>query len=305
MSIPKTVIIIAGPTAVGKTAAAIQSALHFNTQIISADSRQCYKELSIGVARPSSEELAAAPHHFIATHSIWNAVNAAVFEKYALDKVAEVFKEKDVVVMVGGTGLYLKAFTDGLDVIPEVPQSIRESLIKEFKEKGLAWLQKELFAVDPLFFEGGETANPHRLLRALEVYKATGKPLQTFKKGQQVQRPFRVIKTALHLPKETLHESINNRVEGMFEMGLEHEVRSLIEAKHLPSLQTVGYTELFRHFEGKISLPEAKEQIKIHTRQYAKRQLTWFKKDTGYQWFLSGEQSDLMAHIEKELAKQQ
>ena len=281
----KTIIIIAGPTAVGKTAVAIKLAKEFGTEIISADSRQCYKEMNIGVARPSLEELSQVKHHFIASHSIQEKVNAATFEQYALEKAAGIFKEKNVAVMVGGTGLYIKAFCEGLDEIPKVPEAIRNQINDAYKKEGLDWLQQKVKEVDPLFYNEGETKNPHRLLRALEVYQATGKSIQDFKKGNKVIRPFNVVKIALHLPKDQLHQNINTRVDQMMEMGLLEEVRSLIPYKHLKALQTVGYTELFDFLANKISLPEAVALIKQNTRRYAKRQLTWFRKDEEFKWF--------------------
>ncbi len=295
----KTIIVIAGTTAVGKTAAAIKLAQHFNTEIISADSRQCYKELNVGVARPSAEELAIVPHHFIASHSIYDSVTVAVFEQYALEKADQLFKEKNVVIMVGGTGLYIRAFCEGLDAIPHVPTAIREEVRAEWAQKGLSWLQHEVRANDPRFFETGERQNPHRLLRALEVYRATNQSIQTFKKGVKKTRPFRIIKTALHLPGEILHQNIAKRVDAMFANGLEEEVRTLKVDKDLPSLQTVGYKELFAYFDGNISKAKAVEEIKTHTRQYAKRQLTWFRKDGEYQWFLPGETDALIAHTKE------
>ena len=281
----KTVIIIAGPTAVGKTSVAIDVARHFQTEIISADSRQCYKELNIGVARPSAEELSAVTHHFIATHSIHDKVTAADFESYALQKCSALFDKKDIVVMVGGTGLYIKAFCEGLDPIPEVPLLIRASVIEEYKQKGLAWLQQQVQIHDPLFYASAYIKNPHRLMRALEVYRATGRSVNNFKTGKKAKRDFNIISTGLELPKEELVSRIHQRVDNMMQMGLETEARSLLPYQHLNALQTVGYKELFSHFNGSCSLNEAVDLIKKNTRQYAKRQMTWFKKDPGYKWF--------------------
>ena len=299
----KTVILIAGPTAVGKTAMAINVAQHLQTEIISADSRQCYKEMNIGVARPSIRELDAVPHHFIASHSIHQKVTAATFEDYALQKAASIFKERDTVVMVGGTGLYIKAFEEGLDEIPEVPEIIRNGVIAEYNEKGLSWLQHEVEKGDPLFYSVGEIANPHRLMRALEVLHATGQSITLFKKGNKKSRPFQIIKLALHLPKEALHHNIGVRVDAMMEMGLGSEAKSLLPHRYLTALQTVGYKEMFDHFDGTLSLHTAVEQIKQHTRQYAKRQLTWFKKDPSFKWFEPTEQNALMNCIDEELKR--
>jgi tRNA dimethylallyltransferase len=300
MANQKTVIVIAGPTAVGKTGVAIQLARHFNTEIISADSRQCYKEMRIGVARPSVEELAEVRHHFIASHSIYEKVTAALFERYALQKAEELFETNDVIIMVGGTGLYIHAFCAGLDEIPEVPEAIRKEWKEQYKIHGLAWLQNEVACIDPLFYKTGEILNPHRLLRALEVFTATGKSILHFKGGPKKERPFRIIKIGLSLPKEILNGQMNGRVEAMIKGGLEAEARSLTSAKHLPALQTVGYKEMFDLFEGGIDLPRAVEQIKIHTRQYAKRQLTWFKKETDIHW-LSPEAGVVIDFVKEKL----
>lgn len=293
----KTVIVIAGPTAVGKTAVAIDLAREWGTEIISADSRQCYRELNIGVARPSLEELAAVPHHFIASHSIHQKVTAATFEQYALEKAEEIFRTKEIVVMVGGTGLYIKAFCEGMDEVPDVPEAVRNAILEHYDQYGLTWLQEEVKKNDPKFYEVGETQNPQRLMRALEVVRATGHSILYYRKGTKVDRPFRVVKLALTLPKEELHHRINTRVAQMMEHGLLEEVRSLIPYQHLNALQTVGYKELFDYFKGLVPLQEAVEAVKKNTRQYAKRQMTWFRKDTEYAWFASGEGSKIKEHL--------
>ena len=285
----KSLIIIAGPTAVGKTAIAIEIAKHFGTEIISADSRQCYKELNIGVARPTQEELAAVPHHFIASHSIHETVNAGIFEQYALDKLQEIFQHNDIAVMVGGTGLYIKAFCEGIDAMPEVTELVRKEITSAYEQYGLSWLQDQIKILDPEFYVVGEMQNPQRLMRALEVFKATGKSILHFRRGQKAERDFKIVKIALDLPKEILHRNINNRVDNMMEHGLLDEARLLIPYQHLNALQTVGYKELFDHFNGKISLPDAIDEIKKNTRRYAKRQLTWFKKDKEYVWLKANE----------------
>lgn len=286
MNPQKTVVIIAGPTAVGKTAVAIAIAKSLGTEIISADSRQCYKELNIGVARPSADELAQVPHHFIASHSITEKVTAATFEQYALQKVYGLFKKLDVVVMTGGTGLYLKAFCEGLDAIPDIPDALHQQIIADYKKEGLAWLQEQVRQADPLFFAQGETANPQRLMRALEVYQHTGHSIEAFKRGIKANRDFKIIKTALHLPKEELHQNINRRVDTMIKNGLIEEVKTLVPHQHLNALQTVGYKEVFSYLSGSVTKDEAVALIKQNTRQYAKRQLTWFRKDLDYHWFL-------------------
>ena len=282
---PKTVILITGPTASGKTAVAIELARAYQAEIISADSRQCFQEMAIGVARPSTAELNAVPHHFIASHSIQEEVTAATFEKYALDKTATLFQEKDVVIVAGGTGLYIRAFCEGMDHIPEIDPAIRQQVISEYEEKGLSWLQSSLQEKDPAFYSSGEIQNPQRSMRALEVFLSTGKSILTFQTGKKTKREFNVIKIGLDLPKEILHQQIHRRVDQMINTGLEQEVKSLLLFRQRNALQTVGYTEMFEYLDGKISLAQAVEAIKTHTRQYAKRQLTWFRRDKDIHWF--------------------
>lgn len=281
----KTVVIIAGPTAVGKTAVAVELAKHFKTEIISADSRQCFKELTIGVSRPSVKELEQVRHYFIASHSIREQANAASFEQYAIKKVHELFQQHDIVIMVGGTGLYIKAFCEGLDDIPAIDPAIRENIIKSYEEKGIDWLQQELQQRDPEFYNVGEIQNPQRMMRALEVVESTGQSVLHFRKGEKVKRDFEIIKIGLELPREQLHQNINTRVDQMIDEGLVPEVKSLQSHQRLNALQTVGYSEIFDYFNGKISLEEAIRNIKTNTRQYAKRQMTWFRKDAAIIWF--------------------
>lgn len=281
----KTVIVVCGPTAVGKTSVAIQLAKRLHTEIISADSRQCFKELNIGVARPSIEELRTVPHHFIATHSIQEEVTAAYFEQYALQKINELFVKYDYVVLAGGTGLYIKAFCEGLDEIPKIDISIRENIIRKYEKHGLEWLQNEIAQKDPKYFTEGEVKNPQRIMRALEVVESTGKSILSFRKNEKAKRDFNIIKIGIELPKEILQHNINTRVDAMMQNGLLEEVISVIPYRQLNALQTVGYAELFDFLDGKTSLDKAIELIKIHTRQYAKRQMTWFRKDKEIQWF--------------------
>ncbi len=299
----KTVIIICGPTAAGKTSVAIQLAKHFHTEIISADSRQCYKELNIGVARPSKEELAEVKHHFIASHSIQEEINAAVFEDYAVKKAGELFQQHDRVILAGGTGLYLKAFCEGLDLIPAIEPAIRENIIRQYEAKGFDWLQQELRLKDSFFYKTGEMQNPQRMMRALEVIEATGQSILSFRKGIKTKRDFIVMKIGLELPKEELQRNINARVDQMMEDGLLNEVRELSACKSLNALQTVGYAELLDHLEGKITLSEAIEKIKITTRQYAKRQMTWFRKDREIKWFAPGQISEMTDWLDALIGK--
>ena len=297
----KTVIIICGPTASGKTSVALQIAKHLQTEIISADSRQCFKELHIGVARPSPEELRQVPHHFIASHSIHEEVTAATFEEYSLKKVADLFQQHDTVVMVGGTGLYMKAFTEGLDSIPGIDLAIREKITGNYDIYGLEWLQKELREKDPLFSQSGEMQNPQRMMRALEVIEATGQSIVTFRKGTKTGRGFSVIKIGLELPKEELYRNINIRTDKMLDAGLLDEVKNLLPYKKLNALQTVGYKELFEHLLADYTLEEAVSQIKTNTRQYAKRQMTWFRKDRSIHWFHPQELEEIKKWVDQEL----
>ena len=294
----KRVIIVAGPTAVGKTAVAIQLARHFQAEIISADSRQCYKELNIGVARPSPNELEQVKHHFIASHSILDDVNAATFEKYALQKAEELFQNCHTVVMVGGTGLYIRAFCEGLDEIPAVKMEIRNEISSTYERKGLAWLQEEIRQKDPEFYKVGEIQNPQRIMRALEVVASTGQSVLHFRKGRRVERDFSLLKIGLELPKENLHGNINDRVDKMIGLGLVNEVKDLQQYSHLNALQTVGYSEIFEFLDNKISLEKAVNNIKTNTRQYAKRQMTWFKKDKEVKWFQPAQLREMLMNIE-------
>lgn len=280
----KTVVIIVGPTASGKTGLSLKLAACYNTDIISADSRQCFKELNIGVAKPPAEALRSVKHYFINSHSIHDVVNAQVFETYALNAAKEIFKKNNIVIMAGGTGMYIKAFCEGLDEMPEVEPSVREAIITTYNENGLVWLQQEVQTKDPDFWAVAEQQNPQRLMRALEVINSTGKSITAYRNNVKKERPFNVIKAGIDISKPQLHENIASRVDEMIIEGLVEEVRSLYPYKNINALQTVGYKEIFDYLDEKISLPEAIDQIKINTRQYAKRQLTWFKKDKTIHW---------------------
>jgi len=298
-----TVIIIAGPTAVGKTAAAVHLAQRLSTEIISADSRQCFKELNIGVAKPSPRELQAVHHYFIDSHSIREEVTAALFEELALQWTQDIFGRQTaagkppVAVVVGGTGLYIKAYSEGLDTIPPIDPMIRQQIQQMYEQAGIDWLQAQVRDSDPEFFRVGEIQNPQRLMRALEVKRSTGQSILAFRTREKKHRPFKIEKIGLSLSKEVLHQRINQRVDRMMEEGLLEEVRGLLPYREWNALQTVGYSELFDHLEGKLSLDEAVERIKINTRQYAKRQMTWFRKDPSTQWVDAGENPDLHSFV--------
>ncbi len=281
----KTLVVVCGPTAVGKTEFAIRLAKYFNSEIISADSRQLYREIPIGTAQPSSEELAQISHHFIACRSISEDYNAGMYERDALKLLDELFASHDTIVCCGGTGLYIKALTEGLDDVPKADSKLRAELSGRLESEGLESLQNQLKQLDPVHFEKMDSKNPQRVVRALEVCITTKKPFSSFHEGEKSKRPFRIVKIGLELPREELYERINNRVDAMLTNGWLDEVRSVFEQRHLNALNTVGYKELFAHLAGEMTLEEATEKIKINTRRFAKRQMTWFKKDQDVKWF--------------------
>jgi tRNA dimethylallyltransferase len=293
----KKLIVIAGATAIGKTALAIQLAQHFQTDILSADSRQFFKEMSIGTAKPSAEELAAAPHHFIGQISVHDYYSVGDYERDALAKLDTIFEEKDVAIMVGGSGLYINAVCKGLDVFPDVPDIIREDLQVLYEEKGIFALQQELAASDPIYYSEADINNPHRLLRALGVCRASGAAYSSFKKMGTIQRSFSITYILLDAPRAVLYERINQRVHTMMAAGLLKEAQQLYPLRHLNALQTVGYQELFDYFEGKITLEKATELIQQHTRNYAKRQVTWFNKGTEWQKFSPNDVQGIIDYV--------
>jgi tRNA dimethylallyltransferase len=280
----KTCIIIAGPTAVGKTAIALHLAQLFSTTIISSDSRQCYRELNIGVAKPEPAELEAIHHDFINSHSIHESVNAADFEKYALTSVEKIFQNSDIAIMVGGTGLYIKAFCEGLDKIPEVPAALRAQIIQDYQTKGIEWLTQTLQEKDADYSANGNMQNPQRMMRALEIISFTGNSILSYQTHQKEKRDFKILKIGLELPRPALYDRINARVDKMIADGLIQEASTLQPYQHLNALQTVGYSELFDYFNGKISKEKAIDMIKQNTRHYAKRQMTWFKRVEEINW---------------------
>jgi tRNA dimethylallyltransferase len=272
---------------VGKTKYAIELAQQLNTEIISADARQCYQELNIGVARPSDEELAQVKHHFIASHSIQDTLNAGVFEQYALAKATELLEKFGSLVLVGGTGLYIKAFTEGMDQIPAIDPAIRNQIQQEVSTKGIDWLQDQVKQLDPDYWaiaDLGEQQNAQRLSRALEVMTGTGQSILSFQQQTKKVRPFKVQKIGLEMPREQLYDRINQRVLQMVEMGLEEEVKALRPQFHLNALQTVGYQEWLPYLEDNQSKEAVLQAIQQNTRHYAKRQMTWFKKDHEINW---------------------
>ena len=295
----KTVIIVTGPTAAGKTALALDLACRYKTDIISADSRQCYTELNIGVAKPSPEELARVRHYFINSHSIKDSLSAAAFEQYALKAAEEIFETHDTAIMVGGSGLYIRAFCEGLDEMPQIPSEVRDKITKQYNQNGLSWLQEQVRLYDSVYYDSGELLNPRRLIRALEIIKVTGRSIRQLQRQSKIARHFTSIKIGIDLPRQILYQRINERTDLMMKEGLLAEVSSLASFRSYPALQTVGYSELFNFLDGSLSLAEAIEKIKINTRHYARRQLTWFRKDQEIRWLSNPGIEAAMTAIEK------
>ncbi|MEM0519424.1 tRNA (adenosine(37)-N6)-dimethylallyltransferase MiaA [Aequorivita flava] len=278
-------ICVVGATAIGKTSLAVKLAKAFSTEIISADSRQFFKETHIGTAVPSEDELNAAPHHFIQTKSILEDYSVGDFEKDAIALLTTLFKKHNIVIMVGGSGLYVDAVVKGLDNFPKVESGIRDKLNTELMESGIEVLQNELKKADPLYFEKVDIQNPHRLVRALEIYRGTGKPYSSFLNNKTVHRNFETLFVGLTADRETIYSRINLRVNKMVEAGLVKEAKALLPHRKRNALQTVGYRELFEYFDGNFTLEEAIAEIKKNTRRFAKRQNTWFKKNDAIHWF--------------------
>lgn len=278
-------VVILGPTAIGKTSTSIELAKHFNSEIISADSRQFFKEMQIGTAVPSVKELNEVPHHFIQNKSIKEPYSVGDFEREALQKLDLLFKENDIVFMVGGSGLYIDAVLYGLDHFPVVPESIRKKLVEELQTNGLKPLQKELEEKDPIYFKEVDLDNTQRVIRALEVCRASGLPFSSFRKKNKVQRNFTTCLIGLEAPRQIVYDRINKRIDKMMEEGLLEEVKQLMPYKSYNALNTVGYKELFAYFEEKHSLENAILEIKKNTRRFSKRQGTWFRKNKDIVWF--------------------
>ena len=292
----KALIVITGPTASGKTAVAIELAKYYNTVIVSADSRQFYHEMSIGTAKPGDDELDAIPHHFVNSHSVTKNFPAGAYETECLDLLNNLFQVHDVIILAGGSGLFVKAVCEGFDELPAATPGVREKLNNQYKLYGITELQDRLKAVDPRYFEQADISNPQRVIRALEVFESTGKPISWYRKASVKARPFKIIKFALQLPRTVLYEHINCRVDDMIKRGLVAEVKLLLPYRNLNALHTVGYTELFDYFDGKTNLDTAIALIKQNTRRFAKRQLTWFKKDKEIVW-IDADSNDVVNNI--------
>ncbi len=276
---------VVGPTAVGKTSVAIEVAEHFKTEIVSADSRQFFTELNIGTAKPSTEDLRRVKHHFVNSHSIKDQYDAAQFANEALKKIQELFTSHQFVVVCGGSGLYIKALTEGFDDIPETDPAIRAALIQDYEEKGIEFLQSRMQKMDPDHFDKIDKQNPHRLIRALEVKIGTGNSIASFQKKERIRHDFEILKIGLELPREILYQRIDDRMDGMISEGLFEEAERLLPFKSHQALQTVGYQEIFAYLQGEYNKDEAIRLLKRNSRRYAKRQLTWFKRDGEIEWF--------------------
>lgn len=281
----KILIVIVGPTAIGKTTLAIQLAQYFQTEIISADSRQFFKEMSIGTAKPSDVELATVPHHFINSHVVTQLFSTGDFEVEALKLIEKLFQKHDVLVAVGGSGLYISALCDGLDKMPEIDLKIREQLNLQLEREGIESIRKQLSELDLEYYTKVDQSNSQRMIRGLEMVLSTGIKLSDLQKSQKKERPFSIIKIGLNTDRELLYQRINHRVDLMMEAGLLEEVKSLLPYRDLNALKTVGYSELFNYLDGTIDLQTAVDKIKQNTRRFAKRQLTWFRKDENTHWF--------------------
>ncbi len=292
---PNHLIVIAGPTAVGKTSVAIEVAQALDTHILSCDSRQFYQEMNIGTAKPTKEELATAPHHFINSLSVTETYSVGDYERDALAKLEELFQTHDKVILTGGSGLFIKAVCEGLDQFPEVPVSVREEVEQLYEEKGIRILQQELQQVDPTYYAQVDLSNPHRLIRALSVYWASGQPFSSFRGQEKQERSFEPIYILLEREREELYDRINQRVDRMLEAGLEEEVRSLLPYRNYTALQTVAYQEFFDYFDEKTDHEECVRLIKRNTRRYAKRQLTWFRKQAHWQRFHPNKEAEVIA----------
>ncbi|RZL49502.1 MAG: tRNA (adenosine(37)-N6)-dimethylallyltransferase MiaA [Pedobacter sp.] len=295
----KTLIVIVGPTAIGKTALAIQLAQHYKTEIISADSRQFFREMQIGTAKPSAVELAAAPHHFIDSHSIKTLFSVGDFEVQALKLIDHLFKIHDNLVMVGGSGLYIDAVCKGLDELPEIDLNIREQLNKQLLDEGIEVIKKDLQELDPEYYEKVDQANPQRMIRGLEVVLSTGQKLSSFLTANKKERPFNIIKIGLNTDRSLLYERINHRVDLMMEAGLLQEAKSLLPYRQYNALNTVGYSELFDYLDDKTDLLSAIAMIKQNTRRFAKRQLTWFRRDENTPWFEPNQFEGIIKYLNK------
>ncbi|MCC7233108.1 MAG: tRNA (adenosine(37)-N6)-dimethylallyltransferase MiaA [Bacteroidia bacterium] len=298
-----TLVIILGPTASGKTALAVRLATYFNTDIINADARQFYKGLDIGTAKPTPEEQAGIKHHLLDFLNPSDHYNISCFEKDVLSLLERLFQSNTIVLMTGGSGLYIDTICHGIDPMPGVNPILRSELENEFKTNGIEPLRQKLLSLDPEYFASMDTMNPHRLIRAIEVCVTTGIKYSQLRRKNSANRFFRIVKIGLDLPRQDLYEKINHRTEEMVRSGLEDEARKFFHLKNFNALNTVGYKEFFEYFAGDLTLSQAIEKIRTNTRRYAKRQMTWFRKDKDIQWFSPEAFGDILTYIESETGK--
>lgn len=297
-------IVILGPTGIGKTALSVEIAQHLNCEIISADSRQIYKELRVGTAVPEPNELQAVKHHFIGNKSIFDYYNASLFEEEVLETIEILHKKNPYILLTGGSGMYIDAVVKGIDYLPTIDMELRNDLLEKFKESGIDYLRRQLKLIDPDYYKMVDLKNPKRMLKGLEVTLQTGIPYSKFRLNQKKTRPFRIIQIGLEISRDALYQRIDNRVDKMIAYGLVEEARQFYEHKNLNSLNTVGYKELFAHFDGEYSLEKAIELIKRNSRHYAKRQLSWFKRDVSIKWFEPTEKEIIIEYITFQMTEQ-
>jgi tRNA dimethylallyltransferase len=298
-----TLIVVVGPTGIGKSAVSVELATHYHSEIISADSRQFFRELPIGTAVPSPEELRAVPHHFIQTKSIHEYYNVSSFETEVLELLERLFRFKNPLILSGGSMLYVDTVCKGIDDIPTVDPSVREEVVGWYRQNGLEALQRKVQQIDPGYYAMADLNNARRLLHALEIYQMTGKPISTFRKKSPKERPFRIIKIGLNQARGILYDRINDRVERMMDAGLLEEARAVYGFRHLNALNTVGYKELFLYFDGNCSLEEAVDLIKRNSRKYARKQLTWYRRDPEIKWFEPKQIQEIIDYTEQILNK--
>jgi tRNA dimethylallyltransferase len=301
MNSAKTLIIIVGPTAVGKTDLCVKIAKLLDTEVVSADSRQFYRELAIGTAKPTTEEMDGVKHHFIDSHSIQDYYSVGDFERDCLMVLEEVFQRKDVAILTGGSGMFIKMITDGIDEMPEADLILRQQLAERLENEGLEVLANELKNLDPTYYAQVDTQNTQRVLRALEVCMATGKPFSSFRKNQKVERPFMMIKIALERPREELYARIDQRMDIMLANGLEAEAKAVIAFREHYALKTVGYREIYEHLDGNYDRDEMIRLLKRNSRRYAKRQMTWFKNQGEFEWFDAKNEGEILNFIQKQM----
>ena len=301
MSGEKNLILVVGPTAVGKTDLCLNLAKKFNTEIVSCDSRQFYREMQLGTAKPTRDELTQVKHHLIDSLSIEDDYDVRRFEKDALEILELIFRSKETAIITGGSGLFADAIASGFDEMPEVSPEIRGKIIAEYEEKGLGWLQSQVADYDPDYYSQVDRQNPQRLMRALEIYLGTGSKFSSFRRKTKTVRPFKVIKVGLERDRNELYRRIDQRMDQMIEAGLFDEAKSLFQKRHLNAMQTVGYSEIFGFLEGKYDREEAIRLLKRNSRRYAKRQLTWFRRDPEIRWFHPDQEQEILTWIQTQI----